>query len=454
MSANAPDPIRVGIIGLSARGGWAARAHAPALVALDGYELTALNASSAASARAAGDKYGVKRVYDDPVALAACEDVDLVAITVRVPQHKELITPAIEAGKMVFTEWPLGNGLAEAEDLAALAANRETITAVGLQARSAPPVRYLRDLIAGGFVGTVLSTSMIASGSSWGPTTSGPGQAYIEDRANGATMVTIPFGHTIDALTMVLGDISDVQARTAIRHPVTVDTETGARYVRTAADQLIVSGSLESGAVAAIHYRGGMSAGTNFHWEINGTDGDIVVAGANGHLQFGLVQITGARNGDTSLHPLPVPASYNQVPALADTELAYTVAHAYEAFRADLRKGTHEVPDFAHAVRTHRLIAAIETAAATGTQQTLQPAGRSRQHGQADPALESWLAGSRRFRAGQSRAGQSKEDPRTPAGTRRRSPALVENLAAGLTWGLRRGHDQRSCARCWLTGCW
>jgi predicted dehydrogenase len=371
-----PSPIRVGIIGLSARGGWAARAHVPALAALSGYELTALSASSAASARAAGDRFGVKQAYADPVALATSDDVDLVVVTVRVLQHRQLIVPAIEAGKMVLAEWPLASGLAEAEDLVALAARRGAVTAVGLQARSAPVLRYLRDLIDSGFVGTVLSTSMIASGSSWGATTSNPGQAYLVDRCSGATMVTIPFGHTIDALTMVLGDFAEVDARTAIRRSVSVDAETGAHYPRTAADQLVVSGALQSGAVASIHYRGGMCAGTNFHWEINGTDGDIVLTGPNGHLQFGQVHMAGARSGDSSLHPLITPASYDRVPALADTDPAYTVAHAYEAFRADRLRGTHEVPDFAHAAGTHRLIAAIETAAATGQRQSLPPASQ------------------------------------------------------------------------------
>jgi predicted dehydrogenase len=371
-----PSPIRVGIIGLSARGGWAARAHVPALAALSGYELTALSASSVASARAAGDRFGVKQAYADPVALATSDDVDLVVVTVRVPQHRQLIVPAIEAGKMVLAEWPLANGLAEAEDLVALAARHGAVTAVGLQARSAPVVRYLRDLIDSGFVGTVLSTSMIASGSSWGATTSSPGQAYLVDRWSGATMVTIPFGHTIDALTMVLGDFVEVDARTAIRRSVSVDAETGAHYPRTAADQLVVSGALQSGAVASIHYRGGMCAGTNFHWEINGTDGDIVLTGPNGHLQFGQVHMAGARAGDSSLHPLITPASYDRVPTLADTDPAYTAAHAYEAFRADLLSGTHEAPDFAHAAGTHRLLAAIESAATTGRRQSLPPANQ------------------------------------------------------------------------------
>ena len=56
-------PVRVGIIGLSASGGWAARAHLPALRALrgyrQGYELRALAASSAERAAAAAQAYDV-----------------------------------------------------------------------------------------------------------------------------------------------------------------------------------------------------------------------------------------------------------------------------------------------------------------------------------------------------------------------------------------------------------
>jgi predicted dehydrogenase len=54
------EPIGVGIVGLSAAGGWAATAHVPALAALDGYQLRALSASSVESAAAAAERYGVR----------------------------------------------------------------------------------------------------------------------------------------------------------------------------------------------------------------------------------------------------------------------------------------------------------------------------------------------------------------------------------------------------------
>jgi predicted dehydrogenase len=356
--------IGVGIIGLSASRGWAAQAHLPALAAVPGFEVRALSAGSFASATAAGEKYGIPLAFGSAEELTRRDEVDLVVVAVKVPHHRELIMPALEAGKMVLCEWPLGNGLAEAEELAAVAAAAGIRTFVGLQARAAPPVRYVRDLISDGYVGEVLSTSVIASGLGWGADFA-PDGAYMLDRDNGATMLTIPFGHTIDALTMALGEFTDLTAIMATRRRQVRNPATGHLAPMTAADQIAVSGVLESGAVASVHFRGGRSRATNFHWEINGTDGDLLLTGGSGHLQFGQVTVYGAQREDTAPTELPVPTSYSSLAQLgvSGTQTWHPVAHAYEQILADIRASTHHVPDFAHGARRHRLLDRIERAA-------------------------------------------------------------------------------------------
>src|SRR5204862_5217872 len=104
------------------------------------------------------------------------------------PYHLELATAALDAGKAVYCEWPLGNGSKEAETLAALAKTKGVLAVAGLQARSAPSVAYLHDLIEQGYVGEVLSTTLIGSGMGWGATVE-QSNAYLADKANGATML-------------------------------------------------------------------------------------------------------------------------------------------------------------------------------------------------------------------------------------------------------------------------
>ncbi|QEU95212.1 Gfo/Idh/MocA family protein [Streptomyces kanamyceticus] len=367
-----PSPVRVGLVGLSARGGWAPRSHLPALTALDGYALRALSASSGASARAAGEKYGVPLAFGSTEELVRSDEVDLVVVSVRVPLHREVILAALGAGKAVLSEWPLGNGLAEAEELAAAADRAGVRTFAGLQARSAPAVRYVRDLVADGYVGEVLSTSLVASGRRWGAVFD-PGGEYLLDRANGGTMLTIPFGHTIDAVTMVLGEFTEVSATLATRRPVVREESTGRAAPMTADDQIAVSGRLAGGAVVSAHFRAGLSRGTNFHWEINGTAGDLVVTGDSGHLQQAALTVRGARGAEVSVAELPVPARHFDVRALDGVRglPSYNVGAQYAQIHADLTQGTAHAPDFAHAARRQGLLDAIERSAATGARISL-----------------------------------------------------------------------------------
>ncbi len=351
-------PIGVGIIGLSAGGGWAGGAHVPAVAAVDGLELRGLVASTPESARAAAEAHQVDLAFDNVTDLANREEVDLLVVAVKVPEHRDLVLSALEVGKPVFCEWPLARNLAEAEEL--LDAAEGIRTFVGLQGRSTPVVRYLRDLIAEGYVGEVLSTTLIGSGGIWGPTIHAGG-LFLLDRDSGATMLTIPFGHTIDSVTAVLGDFSGIKATTATRRAHVTNTATGGLVSMTAEDQVAVTGTLTNGAVAAVHYRGGTTSATAFLWEINGTDGDLQITSAAG-LNQGQVVIRGASGGQP-LTELAVPASYDDFPELSG-QPAHGVAHAYAQICRDLTEGTSVVPDFRHAREVHRLLDTIQDSAA------------------------------------------------------------------------------------------
>src|SRR5256712_5758661 len=153
--------LGVGIVGVSPVRGWAATAHIPALRALPNYEIRALSAHSEESARAAGEVFGVSAVFSDHEQLMIQQDIDLVAVTVKAPHHRELVSAALAAGKAVYCEWPLGRDLDDARAMAALAADQGVRTVVGLQARQAPAIEFVQDLLRDRYVGEVLSTTMI-----------------------------------------------------------------------------------------------------------------------------------------------------------------------------------------------------------------------------------------------------------------------------------------------------
>ena len=58
---------------------------------------------------------------------------------------------------------------------------------------------------------------MIATSPTWGATTDAAG-AYLAERANGATLLSIPGGHSLDALCHCLGEFRDVSERMFLIH--------------------------------------------------------------------------------------------------------------------------------------------------------------------------------------------------------------------------------------------
>jgi len=224
----------------------------------------------------------------------------------------------------------------------------------------------VRDLVRQGYVGEVLSTTLIGSGMGWGPTVE-PYNAYLNDRMNGATMLSIALGHAADALCYCLGEIRDLSATMTMRRKSFTIAGTGESKPMHADDQVCVAGLLEGGAALAIHYRGGRSRGTNLLWEINGTEGDLQVTADGGQAQIFEMTVRGANGARSSLEVLPVPPQYRFTPLHGPP---INVAQAYARFARDYREGTHLCPTFDDAVTRHRMLDAIEQAAATGQRQT------------------------------------------------------------------------------------
>src|SRR3989441_12910868 len=224
--------LGVGIIGVRPDRGWAATAHIPALRALPNYEIRALSTHNAESARAAGEAFGVSAVFSDHEQMVTQPDIDVVAVTVKAPRHRELVDAALAAGKAVYCEWPLGRDLDDARAMAALAAKQGVHTVVGLQARQARAIEFVQQLLRDGYVGEVLSTTMVGL-SIPGDVVVQP-NAYMLDKTNGANVLTIAVGHSLDILNYVLGEFTDLSAVSNLRRPLITIEETGEQIVKTA----------------------------------------------------------------------------------------------------------------------------------------------------------------------------------------------------------------------------
>jgi len=359
--------FRVGLVGLSATRGWATAAHIPALRALSDYfELVGVANTSLASAEAAAAAFGLPRAFESAAALVASPDIDVVIVTVKVPYHREIVTAALRSRKCVYCEWPLGNGLTQALELARLANDMKVLAVVGTQAVASPEVQFVRRLVADGYVGELLSSTYIGAGFTWGDEVS-LAEAYAMDSQNGATLLSVIGGHAIAAVHSTLGQLRQVSAVLSHRRRTVRVIETGESIPMKTPDQVSVHGVLQSGAPLSMQLRGGLPRGTRLQWEINGTEGDLRITAMNDQIpviNMSPLRVEAGRRDEEGYCEVEIPSSYYF--GLGDAVAARNVAGVYRMMAQDLRHGTHGAPDFEHAVTLHKTLHAIEQSAETG----------------------------------------------------------------------------------------
>ena len=342
-------PLRVGIIGANARGGWAGISHVPAVQGLAGLTLAAVATNNQASADRAAEAFNVSKAYASGTSLIADPDIDVVTVATRVPDHRALVMAALSAGKHVYCEWPLGCGSVESDEIARAAKAAGVHHVIGLQLRASPAVRAAQDRLASGDLGRLLSLSAFSSSAGFGPEVAAP-FVYLEDPAAFANLVTIQGAHTLDLIMALGGPPAALSALASRQFPEIKTGEKAERRQRQTFDHLLAHGRLQNGAPFAIEVAGGRKGGTPFWLEIVGEKGILRLdGGAPRGLQSGRIGLV--ENGKR------VSIDEGELSALPDA--AVNVAGAYAALRADIVQGTTKSPGFDHAVQLTRIMEAM-----------------------------------------------------------------------------------------------
>jgi len=351
------ETIRVGLVGANAHtGSWGARSHVPALHALPDYELTAICTAHEETAREAAATFGAKLAFADYHALVAQPEIDLVAVNVRVPFHREIVLAALNAGKDVFCEWPLGANLAEAEEMTALARQRGVRTLIGLQGRSDPTFLYLRELIADGYVGRVLTCSMAVIGS--GGVARPASRVWAADRANGVGTLAIQGGHTLDTFCFSVGEFAELAASVGTQLREWPISDSGASVAVTSPDTVLLHGKLAGGAAVSAQIVSVPFHGSGARLEIYGSEGSLFLS-SHGGFNIGPSTLAGAK-GDAPPAKMTAPERFTLVPEGTPAGTAFNVAQAYVRYADCVRTGERIDADFDLAVQRHRLLDAIQ----------------------------------------------------------------------------------------------
>ncbi len=145
--------IKWGIIGC----GGIAHMFADSLAVLDNGTLLAGASRSPGRAQAFAEKHEMERVYTDYESLAVDPDVDAVYIATTHNFHFENIKLCLENGKHVLCEKPFTVNAAQTETLMTLAREKNLFMMEAVWTRFLPAIGKLRELLAEGVIGEVLT---------------------------------------------------------------------------------------------------------------------------------------------------------------------------------------------------------------------------------------------------------------------------------------------------------
>lgn len=193
---------RFGVIGAGLWGSF----HCKTLNALPGAELVAVCDLDPKRAQAMQAQFGARRAYTDYRELIA--DPEVEAVTVATPDfaHGDIVLAALKAGKHVLSEKPLATTLAEAEEIARLAAKSSAKVMVDFHNRVNPAVHAVKEAIGAGEIGLPLHASARLSNTLFVP-------FELLSWAAKSSALWFLGSHAVDALRFALGaEVTRVQA--------------------------------------------------------------------------------------------------------------------------------------------------------------------------------------------------------------------------------------------------
>ncbi|PNP37668.1 hypothetical protein TGAMA5MH_10436 [Trichoderma gamsii] len=295
--------IKVGLVGLSSRSKsqWGPMSHLPYFLSARGkekFQVVAVQNSSAESAQQAIKDFGLPptaRAYGNPEEMAADQDVQLVVNLTGVLSHYPGALPSIKAGKDAFIEWPLADSLEHVREIVALASDKNIRTGIGLQGRFAPPFLKIKEVLASGQCGKVLSSEIKAAFPHNSRDVLPVGWDFFAAMKYGVNSYTIGFGHLIDAVQSILGDIRNPHTQFQNQRPelkrVDLSTSEVVGTIQSDVPDLVVliasmaeSTTVLDGATLLVRYRRGppFKGEPAFVWSINCEKGEIRLVSPGG----------------------------------------------------------------------------------------------------------------------------------------------------------------------------
>ena len=290
----ADETIRIGLVGA---GDNTKLRHIPGFEELDGVEIISVANRSRASGQRVADEYRIPVVYDSWQELIGADDTDAICIGTWPYMHKTMVRASLDAGKHVVTEARMAMNAAEAREMLDASRRRPDLVAQIVPAPMTLRVdRTIRELIADGYLGDVLSADVVVHQGGFVDRDS-PFHWRHDRGLSGYNILQM--GIWYEASMRWLGPAASVMAVARVNVPARRD-DTGALRWITVPDHVEILCEMASGPVMRMR----MSTVTG----LAPADG-VWLFGSEGTLWVDCASMTlhGGRRGDDALQEIEIP---------------------------------------------------------------------------------------------------------------------------------------------------
>ncbi|HZO88730.1 MAG TPA: Gfo/Idh/MocA family oxidoreductase [Chthonomonadaceae bacterium] len=339
--------VRVGVVGTSWYADWM---HLPSLKSRPEAEIAALCGRNRERAAALAAKYSIPRIFSNYQEMIGQADLDALVVAAPDDLHYPITMQALEAGLHVLCEKPLALTVAQAGEMARKAEASGVRNMVFFTSRWLPTHRYLKELVAEGFIGRCFHCS-IQHFMGYGRS----GQYnWRFDSARAHGVLGDLGSHAIDLARWYVGDIARVSAHltTHVERPGPDGSGQAA-----ASDSVLLALEFVNGAQGIIHVSVVAHVGER---EIQQR---IELHGEGGTLEAGPalkgMEIRGVRQGEVAFQPLPVPDRLWEGADRSDPFSVFTTQPVGDRYFIEaIRKGQPVAPDFTDGLKVQEVMAA------------------------------------------------------------------------------------------------
>jgi predicted dehydrogenase len=386
--------IGVGVIGF----GWMGRVHTSSyrrvmehFPELGVRPRLVVAADPSADRRAHAERVGFAETTEDWRAVIDHPDVDAVSITVPNAMHREVALAAIDAGKHVWVEKPVGRDVADTVAVAEAARQAGVVTGVGLCYRFAPAVQHAKALIDAGEIGDVTHyRGVFLADYANRPDAAASWRFFREDAGSGALGDLM--AHVVDMAHHLVGPIARLSGRTATmiprRPPMPVGE--GTHFSRVATDEL-VDVENEDWAAALFEFEGGtvgsleasrviVGPRVQMRFEVHGTRGALSwELERMNELERSQLSDDGGDEGYTTILAGPQHGDFGAFQPGAGVPMGYDDLRVIEArnFVAAVRDGEQREPGVDDMVACARVLEAIERSSESGMWEAIEDSTRT-----------------------------------------------------------------------------